>query len=159
MSYELHPNGKLELLIRKMTFFLKVEVGYTTFVRLSKEFTECNDDCYSLHLPRYLRGCLQLQENTSSKKILGEAQIALDTKTDQLTETQVAQIRKAVDSTCRVEGDLRREISMSIKRLMDTGTYRGLRHRKSLPARGQRTHTNARTRKGPRRTLSGKKKK
>ncbi|MGA3084946.1 MAG: 30S ribosomal protein S13 [Thermodesulfobacteriota bacterium] len=95
----------------------------------------------------------------TSKKILGEAQIALDTKTDQLTETQIAQIRKAVDSTCRVEGDLRREISTSIKRLMDMGTYRGLRHRKSLPARGQRTHTNARTRKGPRRTLAGKKKK
>jgi small subunit ribosomal protein S13 len=83
----------------------------------------------------------------------------LDLKTDQLTEVQIAQIRKVVDSTCRVEGDLRREISMSIKRLMDLGTYRGLRHRKSLPARGQRTHTNARTRKGPRRTLAGKKKK
>ena len=96
---------------------------------------------------------------TTSKKILGEAQIPLDTKTDQLTEIQIAQIRKVVDSTCRVEGDLRREISMSIKRLMDLGTYRGLRHRKSLPARGQRTHTNARTRKGPRRTLAGKKKK
>ena len=95
----------------------------------------------------------------SSKKILGEAQIPLDTKTDQLTETQIAQIRKVVDGTVRVEGDLRREISMSIKRLMDLGTYRGLRHRKSLPVRGQRTHTNARTRKGPRRTLAGKKKK
>ena len=95
----------------------------------------------------------------TSKKILGEAQIPLDLKTDQLTEIQVAQIRKEVDSTCRVEGDLRREISMDIKRLMDLGTYRGLRHRKSLPARGQRTHTNARTRKGPRRTLAGKKKK
>ncbi|OGP51771.1 MAG: 30S ribosomal protein S13 [Deltaproteobacteria bacterium RBG_13_43_22] len=95
----------------------------------------------------------------TSKKILGEAQIPLDTKTDQLTETEIAQIRKVVDGTCRVEGDLRREISMSIKRLMDLGTYRGLRHRKSLPARGQRTHTNARTRKGPRRTLAGKKKK
>jgi small subunit ribosomal protein S13 len=95
----------------------------------------------------------------TSKKILGEAQIPLDLKTDQLTEIQIAQIRKVVDGTCRVEGDLRREISMSIKRLMDLGTYRGLRHRKSLPARGQRTHTNARTRKGPRRTLAGKKKK
>ena len=95
----------------------------------------------------------------TSKKILEEAQIPLDLKTDQLTEIQVAQIRKVVDSTCRVEGDLRREISMDIKRLMDLGTYRGLRHRKSLPARGQRTHTNARTRKGPRRTLAGKKKK
>jgi small subunit ribosomal protein S13 len=95
----------------------------------------------------------------TSKKILEEAQIPLDLKTDQLTEIQVAQIRKVVDGTCRVEGDLRREISMDIKRLMDLGTYRGLRHRKSLPARGQRTHTNARTRKGPRRTLAGKKKK
>jgi small subunit ribosomal protein S13 len=95
----------------------------------------------------------------TSKKILDEAQIPLDLKTDQLTEVQIAQIRKVVDGTCRVEGDLRREISMSIKRLMDLGTYRGLRHRKSLPARGQRTHTNARTRKGPRRTLAGKKKK
>jgi small subunit ribosomal protein S13 len=95
----------------------------------------------------------------TSKKILAEAQIPLDLKTDQLTEIQIAQIRKVVDGTCRVEGDLRREISMDIKRLMDLGTYRGLRHRKSLPARGQRTHTNARTRKGPRRTLAGKKKK
>ncbi len=95
----------------------------------------------------------------TSKKILGEAQIPLDTKTDQLTETQIAQIRKVVDGTARVEGDLRREVSTNIKRLMDLGTYRGLRHRKSLPVRGQRTHTNARTRKGPRRTLAGKKKK
>ena len=95
----------------------------------------------------------------TSKKILGEAQIPLDTKTDQLNETQIAQIRKVVDGAVRVEGDLRREVSMSIKRLMDLGTYRGLRHRKSLPVRGQRTHTNARTRKGPRRTLAGKKKK
>jgi small subunit ribosomal protein S13 len=95
----------------------------------------------------------------ASKKILEEAQIPLDTKTDQLTETQIAQIRKVVDGTVRVEGDLRREVSTSIKRLMDLGTYRGLRHRKSLPVRGQRTHTNARTRKGPRRTLAGKKKK
>lgn len=95
----------------------------------------------------------------ASKKILEEAQVPLDTKTDQLTETQIAQIRKVVDGSVRVEGDLRREVSTSIKRLMDLGTYRGLRHRKSLPVRGQRTHTNARTRKGPRRTLAGKKKK
>jgi small subunit ribosomal protein S13 len=95
----------------------------------------------------------------TSKKILEQAQIPFDTKTDQLTESQIAQIRKELDGSVRVEGDLRREISMSIKRLMDLGTYRGLRHRKSLPARGQRTHTNARTRKGPRRTLAGKKKK
>ena len=96
---------------------------------------------------------------TTSKKILEEAQVPLDTKSDNLTEAQIAQIRKAVDGSCRVEGDLRREISTSIKRLMDVGAYRGLRHRKSLPVRGQRTHTNARTRKGPRRTLAGKKKK
>jgi small subunit ribosomal protein S13 len=96
---------------------------------------------------------------STSRRILEEAQIPLDTKSDHLSDAQVAQIRKVVDGTCRVEGDLRREISMSIKRLMDLGTYRGLRHRKSLPARGQRTHTNARTRKGPKRTLAGKKKK
>jgi len=96
----------------------------------------------------------------TSKKILEEAGIPPDTKTDHLSETQVSAIRKIVDSLHRVEGDLRREVSMSIKRLMDVGTYRGLRHRKSLPVRGQRTHTNARTRKGPRRTQSaGKKKK
>ncbi len=96
---------------------------------------------------------------STSRKLLTEAQIPLDTKTDQLTEAQIVKIRQLVDSTCRVEGDLRREVSMNIKRLMDLGTYRGLRHRKSLPVRGQRTHTNARTRKGPRRTLVGKKKK
>jgi small subunit ribosomal protein S13 len=96
----------------------------------------------------------------TSKKILQEASIPPDTKTDRLSETQVSAIRKIVDSGHRVEGDLRREVSMSIKRLMDVGTYRGLRHRKSLPVRGQRTHTNARTRKGPRRAqMAGKKKK
>jgi small subunit ribosomal protein S13 len=95
----------------------------------------------------------------TSRKILAEAQVPEDVKTDHLTEAQVTSIRKVVDSTVQVEGDLRREVSLSIKRLMDLGTYRGLRHRKSLPARGQRTHTNAPTRKGPRRTLAGKKKK
>lgn len=95
----------------------------------------------------------------TARKLLSEAQIPFDTKTDELTDAQVVQIRKLVDSTCKVEGDLRREVSMNIKRLMDLGTYRGLRHRKSLPVRGQRTHTNARTRKGPRRTLAAKKKK
>jgi small subunit ribosomal protein S13 len=94
-----------------------------------------------------------------SRKILTEAQVPLDTKTDRLSEGQVNSIRKIVDAGYQVEGDLRREVSMSIKRLMDLGTYRGLRHRKSLPVNGQRTHTNARTRKGPRRTLAGKKKK
>ncbi len=94
-----------------------------------------------------------------SRKILTEAQVPLDIKTDRLSEGQVNSIRKIVDAGYQVEGDLRREVSMSIKRLMDLGTYRGLRHRKSLPVNGQRTHTNARTRKGPRRTLAGKKKK
>ena len=94
-----------------------------------------------------------------SRKILTAAQVPLDIKTDRLSEGQVNSIRKVVDAAYQVEGDLRREVSMSIKRLMDLGTYRGLRHRKSLPVNGQRTHTNARTRKGPRRTLAGKKKK
>lgn len=94
-----------------------------------------------------------------SRKILTEAQVSPDIKTDRLSEAQVTSIRKVVDADYQVEGDLRREVSMSIKRLMDLGTYRGLRHRKSLPVNGQRTHTNARTRKGPRRTLAGKKKK
>ena len=94
-----------------------------------------------------------------SRKILTAAQVPMDIKTDRLSEGQVNSIRKIVDAGYQVEGDLRREISMSIKRLMDLGTYRGLRHRKSLPVNGQRTHTNARTRKGPRRTLAGKKKK
>jgi small subunit ribosomal protein S13 len=94
-----------------------------------------------------------------SRKILTAAQVPPDIKTDRLSEAQVTSIRKVVDADYQVEGDLRREVSMSIKRLMDLGTYRGLRHRKSLPVNGQRTHTNARTRKGPRRTLAGKKKK
>ena len=94
-----------------------------------------------------------------SRKILTAAQVSPDIKTDRLSEAQVTSIRKVVDADYQVEGDLRREVSMSIKRLMDLGTYRGLRHRKSLPVNGQRTHTNARTRKGPRRTLAGKKKK
>jgi small subunit ribosomal protein S13 len=96
---------------------------------------------------------------TASRKILEKSGIDLDTKTDELTESQVSDIRKVIDSECKVEGDLRSEISMNIKRLMDLGCYRGLRHRKSLPVRGQRTHTNARTRKGPRRATVGKRKK
>ncbi|MBW2645295.1 MAG: 30S ribosomal protein S13 [Deltaproteobacteria bacterium] len=96
---------------------------------------------------------------TTSRKILEKSGIDLDTKTDELTESQVSDIRKIIDSECKVEGDLRSEVSMNIKRLMDLGCYRGLRHRKSLPVRGQRTHTNARTRKGPRRATVGKRKK
>ena len=96
---------------------------------------------------------------SSSQKILTEAGIAWDTKADQLTEGQITSIRKVIDEKYKVEGDLRREVSMNIKRLMDLGVYRGLRHRKSLPVRGQRTSTNARTRKGPRRSAIGKRKK
>ena len=95
---------------------------------------------------------------SSSRKILERAGLDLDTRSDQLTEGQVTSIRKVIDESFKVEGDLRREVSMNIKRLMDMGCYRGLRHRKSLPVRGQRTHTNARTRKGPSRTIGRRKK-
>lgn len=96
---------------------------------------------------------------SNSQKILTEAGVNWDTKSDQLLEDQIAGIRKIIDEKHKVEGDLRREISMNIKRLMDLGAYRGLRHRKGLPVRGQRTSTNARTRKGPRRSVMGKRKK
>lgn len=95
---------------------------------------------------------------STSKKILEEAKIDLNTKSDQLTESEVASIREIIDSKYKVEGDLRRDVSMNIKRLMDLGTYKGLRHRRGLPVNGQRTHTNARTRKGPRRVVMGRKK-
>ena len=95
---------------------------------------------------------------TTSQKILVEAGVDLNTRTDKLTEAEVGRIRELIDKNVKVEGDLRREISMNIKRLMDLGCYRGLRHRKGLPVRGQRTKTNARTRKGPARTVAGKKK-
>ena len=95
---------------------------------------------------------------SKSKEILREAGVDLDTKTDQLADSEITSIRNIIDKEQKVEGDLRREISMSVKRLMDVGTYRGLRHRKGLPVRGQRTSTNARTRKGPRRSIAGKKK-
>jgi small subunit ribosomal protein S13 len=96
---------------------------------------------------------------TSAARILEEARVSGDIRTSALTEDQVARIRDVIDANFRVEGDLRKEISMNIKRLMDLGSYRGLRHRKGLPARGQRTHTNARTRKGPRKgAVAGKKK-
>jgi small subunit ribosomal protein S13 len=95
----------------------------------------------------------------TSQKILNEASINWDTKSDDLTEAQINTIRQIIDSHFKVEGDLRTEVSMNIKRLMDLGCYRGLRHRRGLPVRGQRTHTNARTRKGPRRSVMGKRKK
>lgn len=94
---------------------------------------------------------------TSSRRILEKLNIDLDLKTDHLTEDQISNIRKAIDDQYKVEGELRTEISMNIKRLMDLGSYRGLRHRKSLPVRGQRTSTNARTRKGPKRAAVKKK--
>jgi len=94
----------------------------------------------------------------SSNKILGKANINKDTKVSKLTEAEVVRIRDIIEQEFKVEGDLRREVGTNIKRLMDIGSYRGLRHRKSLPVRGQRTHTNARTRKGPRRAIIGKKK-
>lgn len=96
---------------------------------------------------------------SSSQKILLEAGIDWNTKSDQLTEGQIAAIRKIIDEKHKVEGDLRRDLSVNIKRLIDLGTYRGLRHRKGLPVRGQKTKTNARTRKGPRRAVMGKRKK
>lgn len=95
---------------------------------------------------------------TTAVKILEEARVSPDTRTNTLTEDQIARIRDVIDANFRVEGDLRKEVSMNIKRLMDLGTYRGLRHRKGLPARGQRTHTNARTRKGPRKGAVARKK-
>ena len=94
-----------------------------------------------------------------SQKILKDAGVDPDTRSDQLTEGQITSIRDIIDEKYKVEGDLRREVSMNIKRLMDLGLYRGLRHRRGLPVRGQRTSTNARTRKGPRRSIMAKRKK
>ena len=93
-----------------------------------------------------------------SQEILSKAGVDFNTRSDNLTEEEVANIRKVIDSDCKVEGDMRREVTMNIKRLMDLGCYRGLRHRRGLPVRGQKTKTNARTRKGPRKTVAGKKK-
>lgn len=94
----------------------------------------------------------------SSQKILAEAGINPDTRVKDLTEEEVSKLRAIIDKNYTVEGDLRRDVSMSIKRLMDLGCYRGIRHRRGLPVRGQKTKTNARTRKGPKRTAGGKKK-
>lgn len=93
-----------------------------------------------------------------AKEICDKVGIADDRRVSQLSDDEVVRIRETIDRDYRVEGDLRREVSMNIKRLMDLGCYRGLRHRKNLPVRGQRTHTNARTRKGPARPIAGKKK-
>ena len=96
---------------------------------------------------------------TTASRVLREAKVDPGTKTSELNDGEITSIRQVIDHSCKVEGDLRREVSMNIKRLMDLGCYRGLRHRRSLPVRGQRTHTNARTRKGPRRSVVGKRKK
>jgi small subunit ribosomal protein S13 len=95
---------------------------------------------------------------TTSQKILRETGINPDTRVRNLTEEEVVRLREFIDRSLKVEGDLRREVSQNIKRLMEIGCYRGLRHRRGLPVRGQRTHTNARTRKGPRRQIGAKKK-
>ena len=94
----------------------------------------------------------------SASRILNEAGINPDTRIRDLTDDEVAKIRDVIDKTQRVEGDLRREVALNIKRLTEIGCYRGIRHRRGLPVRGQRTKTNARTRKGPRRTVANKKK-
>ncbi len=93
-----------------------------------------------------------------AKEIMTKLNLPMERRVSQLTDAEVLQIRELIDRDYMVEGDLRREVSMNIKRLMDLGCYRGLRHRKGLPVRGQRTHTNARTRKGPAKTIAGKKK-
>ena len=92
-----------------------------------------------------------------SRQILTEAGVDPDVRVKDLAETEVAKLREVIDRSFKVEGDLRREVQLNIKRLMDIGCYRGLRHRRGLPVRGQSTKTNARTRKGPRRTVAGKK--
>ena len=95
---------------------------------------------------------------TSARSICAKAEIDVDTKTDILSDGELVRIRAIIEGEFKVEGDLRREVSQNIKMLMDIGCYRGLRHRRGLPARGQRTHTNARTRKGPKKTVAGRKK-
>lgn len=94
---------------------------------------------------------------SASRKILQAAAVSLDTNSDQLSDDDVVKIRQVIDQSYKVEGDLRRDTAMNIRRHTDMGSYRGLRHRKGLPVRGQRTHTNARTRKGPRKTVAGRK--
>ena len=93
-----------------------------------------------------------------AKEIVEKNNLPAERRVSQLTDSEVLQIREMIDRDYMVEGDLRRDVSMNIKRLMDLGCYRGLRHRKGLPVRGQRTHTNARTRKGPAKAIAGKKK-
>lgn len=96
--------------------------------------------------------------NTKAQEICEKVGIEAPRRVNELSDAEVIKIREAIDADYLVEGDLRREVSMNIKRLLDLGVYRGLRHRRGLPVRGQRTHTNARTRKGPARSIAGKKK-
>ncbi|CAG7647342.1 30S ribosomal protein S13 [Paenibacillus solanacearum] len=96
--------------------------------------------------------------NTTAQKIVAQTGVNASTRVRDLTEDEVSKIREVIDKTLKVEGDLRREIALNIKRLIEIGCYRGVRHRRGLPVRGQRTKTNARTRKGPRRTVANKKK-
>ena len=96
--------------------------------------------------------------HTSARAICAKAEIEATVKTDQLSDGDVVRLREIIENDFKVEGDLRRDVQQSIKELMDIGCYRGLRHRRGLPVRGQRTHTNARTRKGPAKTVAGKKK-
>jgi small subunit ribosomal protein S13 len=96
--------------------------------------------------------------NTKAREIMEKVKIPENRRVNQLTDSEVIQIREVIDRDYMVEGDLRRDVAVNIKRLMDLGCYRGLRHRRGLPVRGQRTHTNARTRKGPARAIAGKKK-
>lgn len=109
-------------------------------------------------LPRDKRGEVSLTYifgigRSSARKILGQARVDLSRRVKDWTDDEVARVREIIEREHKVEGDLRREVSMNVKRLMDIGAYRGLRHRRGLPVRGQRTHTNARTRKGPRRAV------
>ena len=96
--------------------------------------------------------------SAKATEICGKVGIPMERRVNELTDDEVLRIREAIDVDYQVEGDLRREVAMNIKRLMDMGNYRGIRHRRGLPVRGQRTHTNARTRKGPAKAIAGKKK-
>jgi small subunit ribosomal protein S13 len=116
-----------------------------------------------VNLPTNKRAVIALQYihgigEKTAKEIMEKLNLPMERRVSQLTDAEVLQIREMIDRDFLVEGDLRREVSLNIKRLMDLGCYRGLRHRKGLPVRGQRTHTNARTRKGPAKTIAGKKK-
>ena len=116
-----------------------------------------------VNLPTNKRTVIALQYvhgigEKSANEIMKKLSLPMERRVSQLTDAEVLQIRELIDREYMVEGDLRREVAMNIKRLMDLGCYRGLRHRKGLPVRGQRTHTNARTRKGPAKTIAGKKK-